>query len=211
MIYRAAGEGTLLYVNQAVIDIYGCDSLEDFKALTGNTFKGMVHPSDYEEITASVLEQIHRSEEKLDHVEYRIIRKDGTIRWVDDYGHFAESEEYGGVYYVFLTDITEKCEQTESDLAIRAAVIEALSKSYHTVWLINDIETESFSLYRGDTSGQTDHYEPIRSALEQMKYSKAKSYYIQTSVAPEDRERLDRELDLHYIVDKLDSKSQYCT
>ena len=209
MIYRAAEEGTLLYVNQAVIDIYGCDSPEDFKALTGNTFKGMVHPSDYEEITASVLEQIHRSEEKLDHVEYRIVRKDGTIRWVDDYGHFAESEEYGGVYYVFLTDITEKREQTESDLAIRAAVIEALSKSYHTVWLINDVETESFSLYRGDTSGQTDHYEPIRSALEQMKYSKAKSYYIQTSVAPEDRERLDKELDLRYIVDKLDSKSQY--
>lgn len=32
----------------------------------------------------------------------------------------------------------------ESDIAVRQAVIEALSASYHTVWLINDVEKETF-------------------------------------------------------------------
>ena len=44
----------------------------------------------------------------LDYVEYRIMRKDGSVRWVDDYGHLVRSEEYGNLYYVFISDITEK-------------------------------------------------------------------------------------------------------
>ena len=35
--------------------------------------------------------------------------------WVDDYGHFTETEAYGGIYYVFISDITEKRERMESD------------------------------------------------------------------------------------------------
>ena len=46
-IYEAKGEEKLLYVNRAVIEIFGCDGLEDFKALTGYTFRGMLHPEDY--------------------------------------------------------------------------------------------------------------------------------------------------------------------
>ena len=34
-IYRAQQPETLLYANQAVFEIYGCDDLEDFKRLTG--------------------------------------------------------------------------------------------------------------------------------------------------------------------------------
>ncbi len=43
----------------------------------------------------------------MDYVVYRIIRKDGSVRWVDDYGHFANLPGYGDVYYVFIEDITE--------------------------------------------------------------------------------------------------------
>ena len=136
----------------------------------------------------------------LDHVEYRIVRKDGTVRWVDDYGHYTQTEAYGGIYYVFISDITEKRERMESDLAVRQAVIQALSESYHTVWLITDVEAETFSLYRGDTTGDTAHAAPIRDALTQMKYSQAKEYYIKSMVAPADRDRLQEELALSNIV-----------
>ena len=57
-IYKAEGKEELLYANHAVFDIYGCDGLEDFKELTGYTFKGMVHPDDYVAISQSINEQI---------------------------------------------------------------------------------------------------------------------------------------------------------
>ena len=208
-IYRATGDEKLLYANQAVFDLFGCRDIDEFKALTGFTFRGMLHPEDYDAVSASILDQTGCQEGKQDYVEYRIIRKDGAVRWVDDYGHYTETAAYGGIYYVFISDITEKRAQMQSDLAVRQAVIEALSESYHTVWLINDVETEHFSLYRGDTQGLTAHAAPIQSALTQMKYSAAKESYIRTTVAPEDQDRLDKELTLKNIVLRLKRKPQF--
>lgn len=108
-IYRADEDMELLYVNQSTCDIYGCETVEEFRELTGNNFKGMVHPDDYDSIQDSIDEQISRESNRrnMDYVVYRIIRKDGSIRWVDDYGHFATLPGYGDVYYVFIEDITE--------------------------------------------------------------------------------------------------------
>ncbi|MBQ6386432.1 MAG: response regulator [Lachnospiraceae bacterium] len=208
-IYKAEQPEELLYANQAVLTIFGCETLEEFKELTGYTFRGMLHPDDYGKVSESIDEQIAASDENFDYVEYRIIRKDGTFRYVDDYGHYTETEAYGGIYYVFISDITEKRKRMESDLAVRQAVIEALSESYHTVWLINDVETESFSLYRGDTEGATIHSAPIRDALGQFKYSRAKEYYISTTVAACDQERLQEELKLENIAARLMKRPQY--
>ena len=208
-IYRAEAPEELLYANRAVIDLFGCDDLEDFKALTGFRFRGMLYPEDYQAVSESISSQIRQNGEGMDHVEYRIVRKDGAIRWEDDYGHYTETETYGGIFYVFISDITEKRQRMESDLAVRNAVIEALSESYHSVWLINDVESETFSLYRGDIEGTTAHAAPIRDALGQLKFSKAKEYYIRTTVAPEDQERLRRDLTLEGIVSRLKVRPQY--
>ncbi|MBP3216841.1 MAG: response regulator [Lachnospiraceae bacterium] len=208
-IYKADGDMEVLYINDAAIEIFGCESQEQFRELTGYTFKGMVYPEDYDQIQESIGEQIADNEDRLDHVEYRIKRRDGALRWVDDYGHYTETVAYGGVYLVFISDITEKRERMETDMAIRQAVIEALSESYHTVWLINDVETESFSLYRGDVAGETEHAAPILAALRNMKYSRAKEYYIATTVAECDRERLNKELALPEIVRRLQERPQF--
>ena len=120
-IYKAAEPEELIYANRATIDIFGCDDLEDFKRHTGFTFKGMLHHDDYKRISKSIIEQIDSGDENFDYAEYRIIRKDGSVRWVDDYGHYTETESYGGIYYVFVSDITEKKKRMESDLAVRQA------------------------------------------------------------------------------------------
>ena len=128
-VYRAAPPEELLYANKPVFDIFGCGSLEEFRALTGYTFRGMVHPEDYQRISASIKDQIQTNDDQMDYAEYRIIRKDGAVRWVDDYGHFLDTETYGGVYTVFISDITEKHEQIESSIASQKAEIDALSDS----------------------------------------------------------------------------------
>ncbi len=208
-IYKATGNEELLYANKAVFKIFGCETLEEFKELTGYTFKGMLYPDDYEKVSVSIVDQIEKSQGNLDYVEYRIIRKDGKIRWLDDYGHYVNSDVYGGLFYVFISDITEKRVQMEADKAVYTAVIDALSRAYNAVWLINDIATGSFSLFRGDTSEGSVHARPTKEALELLTYEDAKANYINNFVAPSDRERLEKELTLENIIANTTSKKVF--
>ncbi len=106
-IYKEDEERHIIYQNRKVLDIYGCSNVDEFKELTGYTFKGMVYHEDFDKIQKSIDKQIDSDEGNgMDHVIYRIVRKDQTIRWVDDYGHFSHSRDYGDIYYVFINDIT---------------------------------------------------------------------------------------------------------
>lgn len=129
-IYRADESMELLYVNQSTCEIFGCDTVDELRELTNNSFRGMVHPDDYDSIQDSIDEQISRESNRrnIDYVVYRIIRKDGQIRWVDDYGHFATLPGYGEVYYVFIEDISENKlaeEQREHARDLAAALEQA--------------------------------------------------------------------------------------
>lgn len=184
-IYRGNENENLLYANKAVYEIFGCKNQDEFQALTGNTFRGMVHPDDYERVSASITDQVKRSRSDLDFVEYRIVRKDGEVRWIDDYGHCVEYDSQNSLYYVFISDITDKYEKAASDMALRSAVIEALTKAYDSVWLIKDIETEQFELFRIDK--ELEHLLPAHAATRIKKFSEATAFYSQL-VLEEDRQ-----------------------
>jgi PAS domain S-box-containing protein len=203
-IYKAEEPGELIYANKAVFDIFGCGSGEEFKALTGYTFRGMVHPEDYARISDSIVEQIAQSDEQMDYAEYRIIRRDGAVRWVDDYGHYAHTTAYGGVYVVFISDITDKKVQRETDTATRDAVISTLTTAYNTVYLINDVVTEEMSLYHSDLDHI--HDEAIRNALSHARYTETKTEYVATMVAEEDQERMQEQVSLPYILEQLSDR-----
>ena len=119
-IYRD-DTGEVLYVNHALLRSYGCETEEEFLALTGGRFQGMVHPEDLEAVEQSIREQLEGNQFDLDYVEYRIIRKDGSVCWVEDFGHYIKTEKLGGVFYVFLADITERHHRR---LAEREAILE---------------------------------------------------------------------------------------
>ncbi len=206
-MYRDDDAQTLIFVNKAVLDIYGCGSREEFDALTGGSFRGMVHPDDAARLNESVLEQIRQSRDQMDHAEYRIIRKDGVVRWVDDYGHYVHTKAYGGVFVVFISDITDKREQRESDAATRDAVISALTNVYNTVWLINDVLTEQCSLYHTDMDAA--HGEAIRNALSHVRYTDTKTEYVATMVAREDQARMQEQIGLPYILKQFETRDHF--
>ena len=117
--YRAEEPFELLYVNSAVLRIFGCETQEELRELTGGTFRGMVHPDDFPTVQSSIDAQIADStNNSLDYVEYRIVRRDGAVRWMDDYGRRARLPEYGEVYYVFISDITERRREKEEKLRV---------------------------------------------------------------------------------------------
>ena len=185
-IYKADDSEELLYANKAVCDIFGCKNLNEFKALTGFTFRGMAHPDDHKRVSASVKQQVKESQLDLDYVEYRIIRKDGETRWIGDYGHRVEYDDESSLYYVFISDITDKHEQAAADEALRSAVIEALSRSYDSVWLVTDMETQQFELSYVDED--MVHVLPTMEAMKIPRFYDAFEFYS-SLVLEEDRQQ----------------------
>ena len=167
----------------------------------------MVYSEDYDRISSSIVYQISSSEDQMDYAEYRIVRKNGSIGWVDDYGHYADTKTYGGIYVVFISDITEKKLQQETDTATRDAVISTLTTAYNTVYLIDDVVTEQMSLYHTDMD--KTHEEAIRNALSHQRYSDTKTEYVNTMVAEEDRERMQEEMGLPYILKRFETRDRF--
>ena len=57
-IYQAKQPEQLIYANPFVFEMFGCKDAEEFRELTGYTFRGMVHPDDYPEVSESIIRQI---------------------------------------------------------------------------------------------------------------------------------------------------------
>ena len=208
-IYRADETQEILYVNRSVLRMFGCDTLDEFRALTGYTFRGLVHPEDYDAAQSSIDAQIaDEANENMNYVVYRIIRRDGSVRWVDDYGHFAQFPGYGGVYYVFIGDITDKHNAQEEN-KLGAQVISGLSIDFTSIYLLN-LDTGAMRSYRlqnkyindianemtGGESGSADW----RSVL---------PVYAERFVVPEDRELYLRETSEERINDRLRTERSY--
>ena len=103
-IYSASDGERIVEINEAAINMYGCSTIDEFVDLTKNSFKGMVHPEDYDRVQKEISEQIERTQNEMDYVEYRIIRKDGEIRYVRDYGHLVHTAYNDDLYYVFIIE-----------------------------------------------------------------------------------------------------------
>ena len=129
-IYMADGDEHLLYANPRVVQLFGCKTATEFKALTSNTFPGLVHPDDIKRVEWEIHSQVKESDRNMDYIRYRIIRKDGEVRWIDDVGHLETSEYIDGpkMFYVFILDVTD--EMTEAEKEYLIAESEHFNKSF---------------------------------------------------------------------------------
>lgn len=144
-IYRADADEKVIYVNQALVNIFGCSSKEEFMEYIGRSFRGLVHPEDLQNVEESIRNQISMSSRGVDYVEYRIIRKDGAIRWIRDYGRFVHTSLYGDVFYVFVEDATERHLRELSDARAvqmareRLEVLRQLEHETMALRMVNEI------------------------------------------------------------------------
>ena len=104
-------------------------------------------------------------------------------------------------------EIPDSHESLKNDVAVRNAVIAALTSTYNTVWLINDVETESCSLYHTDMDEA--HSTAISNALSHARYTDTKTQYVATMVAEEDRARMQREIGLPYILEQFETREHF--
>ncbi len=193
-IYHAYGGEELIYANKSMLRIFDCDTMAQFRELTGNSFRGIVHPEDLEAVEESIWRQIRDSQYDLDYVEYRIITRRGEIRWVDDYGHFIHSETAGDVFYVFAGDSTER-KRLQREAESQAAeerrqymdLLEGLSIGYESILYV-DLEQDRVQAYRLNDRTRKQ----FAKELEVRRYSEFAPDYVSTWVHPEDREYVAR-------------------
>lgn len=127
-IYRAVGDEQLLYANPTVLKIFGCETMSEFKQLVNNSFQGLVYPEDLKRVQWEIHEQVRHSDSNMDFIRYRILRKDGKMRWIDDCGHLedTDSDKDGQLFYVFISDITDSMTEEQKEALI------AQSKRFNT-------------------------------------------------------------------------------
>ena len=106
-VYRATGEEELCFADQNVLDLYGCDTFDEFRALTGNSFRGMVHPEDIDRVENEIYSQTFHSGDRHDYVYYRIRTKQGEVKFVEDFGHLVYNVDGESFFYVFIVDVEE--------------------------------------------------------------------------------------------------------
>ena len=206
-IYRADGDETILYLNDVMLDIFGCTTEEEFRELTGGTFKGLVYPEDLPDVEASVLQQVRRNEKRLDYVQYRIRRKDGEVRWVDDYGRLVHTEEDGDVYYVFIRDITE-IRAAREESRRRARVIEGLSVGYSSIFLL-DFASGVLRPYQQESGIFHEIATRLAKSGNRADYRRVFAEYGQQYVLPEDQAFFQRQTDEKHIRERLANELSY--
>ncbi len=229
-IYRADGNEEIIYANRALLFLFQCNTMQEFQELTGNTFRGLVHPEDIEEVEASIKEQLAHSRYDMDYVEYRIIRKDGKIRWIEDYGHFIHSESVGDIFYVFVGDATDKKRKQEkeknallSKKSQREKLLQSQIEQYdkelkvihqehlRRLEIIEGLSTNYESILYADLD--SNEVLPYRmsnrierqfgESFEARDFVWFMSDYIRTWVCEEDKETISKVTTPNYICDKL--------
>jgi len=236
LIYLADGNEQILFANKALLRIFQCDSFTEFQEFVGNSFKNMVYHEDLESVESSISKQIADSQHDLDHVEYRILRKDGSIRWVEDYGHFVQSKAVGDIFYVFISDTTEKKTQA---LKEKAALINEKKENEDKIKnlieeydqerkLINQEHLRRLEVIEGLSVNyvsilyvdlDADEVLPYRLSVrtrqqlgnefEMHKFSLFAADYVNFWVHPEDREMVARATSPEYIREKLSASKTY--
>lgn len=105
LIYKATGKEEILFANNELIRLFECQTLEEFQQYTGGTFRGIVHPEEYEAVERSIWEQVQQpNSDGNDAVRYRIITKSGQVKCILDKGRLVETDVYGKVFYVLMID-----------------------------------------------------------------------------------------------------------
>ena len=212
-IYRANEEEEIIYANRELLRIFGCDTMEEFRQHTGNSFKGIVHPEDLDEVEKSIWEQIVENQYDLDYVEYRIIQKNGEVRWIDDYGHFVRNKNVGDFFYVFVGDATEKKRRQMEALHYinkergqYLELIEGLSSHYESLLYV-DLEDDSIRAYRLSSRMK----KLFHTELEVHNYSWYVGAYVDAWVHPEDRDMVSKITNPEYIQNKLSQVKSFHT
>ena len=107
----------IFFANDAFSQMIGY-SVEEILALSPKKVQNLIHPSDQEMVLTSVKRRLEGKSAPSQY-EYRLIRKDGTIRWVEIFANVIEYEGEPAIQAAY-SDINER---KKAEALMRAGVL----------------------------------------------------------------------------------------
>ena len=108
IVYYADGDEEIIYANQYVVNLFECDSKEDFLEHVNGSFHSFVYADDIDAVEDSIWEQV-ASSGGFDRICYRIQTKTGRVISVEDFGRLEENTEgERPVFYVFVSEMRQR-------------------------------------------------------------------------------------------------------
>jgi len=129
------------YINKAVFDIFGYTA-EEWLANPG-LWEQTIYSEDKNDVIAKIMQARESLNNSL--IEYRIIKKDGSLRWIIDRFQW-ERDEHGKVTALngIISDITER-KTVETELRMSEERLKfALKQSYTGGWEIDLADRKAF-------------------------------------------------------------------
>lgn len=120
-VYNAAYDERIVFANPPVIRMFGCKDIYEFREHVGRSFKDLVYEEDLNRVEWEIAQQQKSSDKNLDFIRYRIKRKDGEIRWIEDVGYLetSNSDDVPEMFYVFVWDVTDTITEAQKTKLIR--------------------------------------------------------------------------------------------
>ena len=105
IIVYDAQEDAICFADQNIVRLYGCTTFEEFMSYVHGRFSGMVHPDDRRQIQKDIDSQILGGKKRHDYLRYRIVTKQGDVRYVEDFGHLLHGADGRQYFYVCIVDV----------------------------------------------------------------------------------------------------------
>lgn len=184
--------------NDKIREILGYRDIKDFPN-SFDAFWTCVHPED-KSMLNDVIQASLNDSNSYD-IRYRVIKKDGSIIWVDEKGKCVRYPN-GAPRLLFgtLADITEQRRGEELSL-----IIQALARDYLDIYLLDE-ETGIAKIQKRDGSYASKQFNEMGNTFI---YNDAWKLYVKESVHEEDAGFAEKMGSLDRIVEMLKTKDEY--
>ena len=99
-----ASNADILYVNARVLDIFECDSVDEFREFIGVDFKNTILPEDYAKTDRELKEQVRSGSTATKQVTYRAKTAKGRVKRIYHVGKVFKDTPYGSVFSAFISE-----------------------------------------------------------------------------------------------------------
>ena len=200
LVYRATGQGEILYGNQSLVDLAECEDLEELLQFVQGSFRNLILPEDRDAVETSIWNQImHQEGSRIDFAAFRIVTRRGNVRYVHAIGRLVRNPKHGEVFYSFLYDDAQQRQLMDyQTMPYDAGIALTLSQEFMTVYSLR-LPEETFEILKLDDR----HRAKVGRLLLDRPYREIVDGFINTIVCERDRKAVRQAMSTRYMFEQL--------
>ncbi len=200
LVYRATGQGEILYGNQGLIDLVECRDMEELLRFVQGSFRNLILLEDRDAVEKSIWNQImHQEGSRIDFASFRIVTRKGNVRYVHAIGRLVRNPKQGEVFYSFFYDDAQQRQLMDyQTMPYDAGIAMTLSQEFMTVYSLR-LPEETFEILKLDDRHKTK----VGRLLLDRPYREIVDGFINTIVCARDRKAVRQAMSTRYMFEQL--------